>query len=139
MTAGSSGENNPERVEVTVSALAKIAVLLHHFDDQLAWLKSETSPGRLLSISAEDAEVDRALRGLEEALADAVRTLHIQPEHVDVRQRVRGPLNILWADLVEMSPARLRTQWRAQDVPERWPELHRRLLLAIEGAIKELS
>ncbi|HTV12031.1 MAG TPA: hypothetical protein VME20_09225 [Acidimicrobiales bacterium] len=135
----SDSVQGPGRALPPVSALAKITVLLRHFDDELARLKNEASPGRLMSIAAEDPGVNAVLGALERALADAVHAFDLQPELMDPRQRLRGPLQILWADLVEMSPESLRKQWGAQEIPEIWPQLHQHLLLAIERAIGDLT
>jgi len=56
-----------------------------------------------------------------------------------VRSRVRGPLHILWADLVELSPEGLRKYWGVRDVPPGWPKLHRDLMAAVESAIAQLG
>jgi hypothetical protein len=120
-------------------ALTKIATLLRHVDNELAELRHQTAPDRLLSVVRDPPELTEVLGPLEEALSEAVRRLRIEPEPIDVRQRVRGPLHILWADLVDMSPEQLRRQWGAHDVPEAWPGLHRQLLAAVEHAIAALG
>gem|GEM_PF-4041005 len=76
---------------------------------------------------------------IEDALAEAVTRLGLQPKTVDLRQRLTGPLSILWANLVDMAPKDIKNRWGAPDVPEEWEELRLRLLRAVEAAIENLS
>ena len=122
-----------------VDPLARIAVLLRHVDDQLASLRHEVWLGRLLSVPQEVPDLDLVLGPVEDALANAARELGLQAQLRDVRSRVRGPLHILWADLVELSPEELRKRWGVRDVPHGWPRLHRDLVAAVEGAIAQLG
>jgi hypothetical protein len=120
-------------------ALERIATLLRRIDDELATMRHEICPDRLLAVVEEGPGLDRVLGPLEEALGEAVQRLGVQAGSIDVRRRVRGPLHILWADLIEMSPEGLRQHWGAQDVPEAWPQLQRQLLTAVENAIAALA
>jgi len=128
--AQSSGPVNP---------VARIAVLLRYLDDQLASLRHEAWPGRLLSVPQEVPDFDLVLGPVEDALASAARELGLHAQLRDVRSRVRGPLHILWADLVELSPEGLRKRWGVREVPQAWPRLHRDLMAAVEGAIAQLG
>lgn len=119
-------------------ALAKIAVLLRSLDDRLAALKHEAAGDRLLT-SPEEVDALGALAPLEEALSLAVGRLGLPPETVDLRQRLLGPLQIMWADLVDMAPEHLEARWGVHDVPHEWEELRLRLLGAIEKAIQALG
>ena len=87
------------------------------------------------SLSLTSPGLDHVLGPLSEALAVAVQRLGVQAAPIDVRRRLRGPLHILWADLIEMSPEGLAKHWGAGDVPAAWPELQRLLLAAVENAI----
>lgn len=131
--------SEPEGAPPPVVALTKITILLRHIDDELAALRHEGDPDRLLSVVEDAPELTEVLGPLEDTLSEAARRLGIEPAPIDVRQRVWGPLHILWADLVEMSPERLRKQWGADDVPEAWPGLQRQLLAAVEHAIAALG
>lgn len=119
--------------------MARIAVLLRHIDGQLASLRHEAWPGRHLSVPQEVPDLDLVLGPVEDALVNAARELGLQAQLRDVRSRVRGPLHILWADLVELSPEGLRKHWGVRDVPEGWPRLHHDLMAAVEGAIARLG
>lgn len=123
----------------SVPALERIATLLRHIDEQLSTLRSETSTDRVLSVIEEVPKLGQVLGPLEQVLGQAVRRLGVKPEAVNVRRRMHGALNILWADLVDMSPQRLRSQWGAKDVPEEWAELHQRLLATVEAALVALG
>jgi hypothetical protein len=120
------------------NALAKIAVLLRTLDDRLAALKHEACPGRLLT-SPEGAQALEALAPLEDALAQAVARLGLERETADLRRRLVGPLNIMWADLMDMAPEHLEKRWGAHDVPEEWEELRLSLLRGVEDALEVLS
>ena len=122
-----------------VDPVARIAVLLRHIDDQLASLRHEAWPGRHLSVPQEVPDLDLVLGPVEDALVNAARELGLQAQLRDVRSRVRGPLHILWADLVELSPEGLRKHWGVREVPQGWPRLHRDLMEAVEGAIARLG
>ncbi len=99
---------------------------------------SSTPTASSLSLRRAHVE-DHVLGPLSEALAEAVQRLGVRAEPTDVRRRLRGPLHILWADLIEMSPEGLGKHWGAQDVPGAWPELQRHLLAAVENAIAALA
>ena len=136
MSAGSAGGGNglPR-----IPAIVRIASLLRSIDDKLAALRAEGAPGRLLSVPEAGGDLGPVLSPLEEVLGEAVHRLGLHPEPVDMRQRTRGPLYLLWADLVDMAPDRLEKHWGAHDVPEAWPELRRQLLAAVEEAIAVLG
>lgn len=119
-------------------ALAKIAVLLRSLDDRLAALKHEACPDRLLT-SPEGPGALLALAPVEEALALAVARLDLRPETADLRRRLLGPLQIMWADLVDMAPEHLERRWGAHDVPEEWGALRLHLLEAVDKAVRVLE
>jgi hypothetical protein len=120
-------------------ALAKVVVLLRRVDDELASLRHEASPGRLLTIPRDVPDLDLLLGPIEAALEHAVGVLGLQAQQNDMRSRIRGCLYILWADLVEVSPEGLRKHWGVRDIPPGWQELQSMLLVAVEGAIAQLG
>jgi hypothetical protein len=137
-TVGNDAPEGPAGLSPPVPALERIAVLLRHLDAQVAAMKQKASAGRQLSIVEEVPDLDRVLGPLEEVLATAGETFGLEPAVLDGRRAVRGALHILWADLIDMSPENLRKHWGVVDIPDHWPELHRQLLAAVEGAIAQL-
>lgn len=120
------------------SALERITVLLRHIDAQLGAVKQEVCSVRQFSVLDEVPDLNRVLGPLEEALSAAADTFGVEPVALDGRRALRGVLHILWADLIDMSPENLRKHWGVEDIPDHWPELHLRLLAAVEGAIAQL-
>ena len=45
----------------------------------------------------------------------------------------------MWADLIELDPARLQRAYGAHDLPEAWPAAQRHLIAAVEEALAELE
>lgn len=119
-------------------ALERITVLLRHVDTEVAALRGRVSADRQLSLVQELPDLDLAFGPIEKALAAAAETLGLEPAVLDGRKALRGALQILWADLIDMSPENLRKHWGLDDIPDQWPELHRRLVAAVEGAIAQL-
>lgn len=76
-----------------------------------------------------------ALRAIEEA-AGRVGAV---PQPYSVRHAAAAALSILWADLVDLRPERLRQAWGLDDLPEEWTELHARLLAGVEEARARLG
>ena len=120
------------------SALERVTVLLRHMDTQVAAVRQEVSVAHRLSVPEEVPDLDRLLGSIERALGTAADTFGIKPAVFDGRRALRGTLNIVWADLIDMSPENLRKHWGVDDIPEEWPELHSQLLSAVEGAIAQL-
>ena len=119
--------------------LQKIEVFLRFVDDELVAMKSDLSADRLLSVVEDPSDVTVVLERLRGTLGEVARALGVPPQPVDGRRRVRGSLHVLWEDVVEMSPDRLRKQFGLRDLPEAWPDLQRKLLAAVELAIRDLG
>jgi hypothetical protein len=92
-----------------------------------------------LSVVSDLPDLERTLAPLEEALGAAVDRLGLETKVLDGRRAVQGALHIIWADLIDMSPDRLRKHWAARDIPEAWAELHGQLLVAVEAAIARVG
>jgi hypothetical protein len=116
-------------------ALDRIAVLLRHFDTQLAAVRGEVSLSRRLSVLADVPDLDRVLGPVERAIGATADRLGLEPIVLDGRRALRGTLHILWADLIDLSPEKLRRQWGLDDIPCDWAQSHRQLLAAVEEAI----
>jgi hypothetical protein len=125
-------------VSPSTSALERVTVLLRHIDTQLAAVRQEVSTAHPLSVPEEVPELDRLLGSIETVVATAADTFGIKPAVFDGRRALRGTLNIVWADLIDLSPENLSKYWGVVDIPEQWPELHSQLLSAVEGAIVQL-
>jgi hypothetical protein len=123
---------------VPQTAVERITVWLRHIDTQLASMKQEVSSHRKLSRLEDVPDVDQILRPIEDVLGAAAASLGLEPAKLDGRRALRGGLHILWADLIDMSAENLRKHWGFGDVPNRWPELHRELVSAVERAIAQL-
>jgi hypothetical protein len=132
---GPAGPPSPLR---PTPALERIAVLLRHIDTQLATVKQEVSSDRRLSALENVPDLDHVLGPLEKALDAAAGTFGLEPVVLDGRRALRGALHILWADLIDMSPEKLRNHWGLADIPDEWPQLHQQLLAAVEEAIAQL-
>lgn len=135
---GRDGPGEPPSSGPQAPALERIAVMLRHIDSQLAEVKQEVSSNRRLSVFEQVPDLDQVLGPLEAALSAATETFGLVPAVLDGRRALLGTLHILWADLIDASPEKLRKHWGLDDIPEHWPELHRRLLAAVEGAIAQL-
>jgi hypothetical protein len=120
------------------SALERITVLLRHMDTELAAVRQEVSAVHRLSVREEVPDLDGVLGPIERVLAAAADTFGLEPAVLDGRRALRGTLNILWADLIDMSPENLHKYWGVEDIPDYWHELHCQLLSAVERAIAQL-
>ena len=120
------------------SALDRITVLLRHMDTELAAVRQQVSGARRLSIREEVPDLDWVLGPIERVLDSAADTFGLEPAVLDGRKALRGTVNILWADLIDMSPENLYKYWGVDDIPDDWRELHRQLLAAVETAIAQL-
>ncbi len=134
----SDGPGGPPSSLRPTPALERIVVLLRHIDTQLSTVKQEVSSNRRLSALEGVPDLDHVLGPLERALDIAANTLGLEPAVLDGRRALRGALHILWADLIDMSPEKLRKHWGLYDIPDDWPQLHRQLLAAVEEAIAQL-
>ena len=79
-------------------------------------------------------ELDELIDGLVGLLRAAAERLGVSPEQRSARRSAGAILSLLWADLVEIEPARLVRAWGARDLPDDWQKLHAGLLGAVRSA-----
>jgi hypothetical protein len=79
-------------------------------------------------------ELDELLDGLVGLLRAAAEQIGVTPDQRSVRHSAGAILSLLWADLVEIEPERLRRACGAHDLPDDWQKLHAGLLGAVRSA-----
>ena len=74
-----------------------------------------------------------------DAIIAAATDIGGSPSRRSHEAAARGVLSIVWADLIELDPERLKRAHGAHDLPEAWPAAQRRLIAAVEEALAELN
>ena len=74
-----------------------------------------------------------------DAINAAATEIGASPTRRSHEAAARGVLSIVWADLIELDPARLQRAYGAHDLPEAWPAAQRHLIAAVEEALAELE
>jgi hypothetical protein len=74
-----------------------------------------------------------------QALDGAAREMGLPAQQRSHRAAVRGALSLVWTDLMELDPDRMRRAYGTNDLPTAWPAVRRQLIAAIERALAQLD
>ena len=55
------------------------------------------------------------------------------------RAAARGALSLVWTDLMELDPDRMRRAYGTNEMPTAWPAVRRQLIAAVERALAQLD
>jgi hypothetical protein len=84
-------------------------------------------------------DTNRLILPILNVIVSARKELAIGPQSISRQQLLAGSLSVLWSDLMEIEPERLKQQWGLVDIPETWSDLHCRMIAAVELALKEVE
>jgi len=117
-----------------------VAVRLAGAERQLRGLLVEPARDLALTRRSDDAgDLAAALAPALAAVDEAARRIGAVPASYSMRRAAESLLSILWSDLVDIEPERLRRAWGLDDLPDEWTELHTRLLAGIQEARARLA
>lgn len=125
----------PQRRDVT----AQLSPFLADYQRRMLRLRAELASSPTLTAWQDlPLDLDVALDPVVQAIEDAAVTVGARPQPRSRQATLNGELSVLWADVVEIEPSRLQRHWGHRDIPDAWPEAHRRLLEAVDEAQRRL-
>jgi hypothetical protein len=74
-----------------------------------------------------------------QALDGAAREMGLPAEQRSHRAAARGALSLVWTDLMELDPDRMRRAYGTNEMPTAWPAVRRQLIAAVERALAQLD
>jgi len=81
------------------------------------------------------ADVDDILGPVLEAFNAAAKEMGLPAQMRNHRAGAQAALSLVWADLMELDPDRMRRAYGSDDLPAAWPAVRRELIAAVERAL----
>jgi hypothetical protein len=94
---------------------------------------------RLTHVDDVVADLDRVLAPVLDAINAAAIDIDGSPSRRSHEAAARGVLSTVWADLMELEPARLQRAYGAHELPEGWPAAQAQVIASVERALTELE
>ena len=74
-----------------------------------------------------------------QALNGAATEMDLAAPQRSHRAAARGALSLVWTDLMELDPDRMRRAYGTNEMPTAWPAVRRQLIAAVERALAQLD
>jgi hypothetical protein len=72
-------------------------------------------------------------------LVGAAREMGLSAQQRSHRAAARGALSLVWTDLMELDPDRIRRAYGTNELPTAWPAVRTQLIAAVERALAQLD
>jgi hypothetical protein len=72
------------------------------------------------------------------AIRHAASAVGAEPVPRSRRGAIEGLLSVMWSDLIDLGPGKLRSQWGLHDLPRSWAEEQAGQIAAVESARNRL-
>jgi hypothetical protein len=72
------------------------------------------------------------------AIRHAASAIVAEPVPRSHRRTLTGLLSVMWSDLIDLEPDKLRSRWAMHDLPPAWGEQQAQLCAAVESARNRL-
>ena len=73
------------------------------------------------------------------ALSGAASEMALAAPQRSHRAAARGALSLVWTDLMELDPDRMRRAYGTDEMPTAWPAVRRQIIAAVERALAQLD
>jgi hypothetical protein len=83
-------------------------------------------------------DVDDVLGPVIDAFTAAASELSLPEQTRNHRNAAQATLSLVWADLTELDPDRMRRAYGTDDRPTAWPAVRGQLIAAVERALTQL-
>jgi hypothetical protein len=74
-----------------------------------------------------------------EAFNAAAKEMALAVQQRSHRAAARGTLSLVWTELMELDPDRMRRAYGTNEMPTAWPAVRRQLIAAVERALAQLD
>lgn len=121
--------------------------------DTINWLSTQLSrqERQVLAVQAElesspslsqwedpPVDADAVLRPVLLAIRHAASAVGAEPVSRSRRRALTALLSVMWSDLIDLEPGKLRSRWGMHDLPPAWAEQQARQYAAVELARNQL-
>lgn len=108
---------------------------LSHQERQILAVQAELKSSPMLSRwEGLSADADAMLHPVLLAIRHAASAIGAEPVPRSRRGTIEGFLSIMWSDLIDLEPEKLRSRWGMHDLPPAWAEEQARQSTAVELA-----
>jgi len=112
-----------------------LSTQLSHKERQVLVLRAELESSPVLSRWDDPpVEADAVLGPVLLAIRHAASAVGAAPVPRSRRGAIDGLLSIMWSDLIDLEPDRLRSRWGMHDLPPAWAEEQARVFTVVESA-----
>lgn len=120
-------------------AMTWLSTQLSRQERQVLAVQAELESSPALS-RWEDPPVDAGavLRPVLLAIRHSASAIGAEPVPRSRRGAVEGLLSVMWSDLIDAEPGKLRTRWGMRDLPPAWAEEQARQYAVVESARSQL-
>jgi hypothetical protein len=74
-----------------------------------------------------------------QAFDGAAKEMALPARQRSHRAAARGALSLVWTDLTELDPDRMRRAYGTDELPAAWPAVRKQLIAAVERALAQLD
>jgi hypothetical protein len=120
-------------------AMRLLSTHLSHQERQILAVRAELGSSPALS-RWEDSLVDgdAVLDPVLLAIRHAASAVGAEPVPRSRNGAIEGLLSVMWSDLIDLGPDKLRSRWGMHDLPPAWAEQQARQIGAVESARNRL-
>jgi hypothetical protein len=120
-------------------AVRFLSTQLSHQERQVLAVQAELDSAPALSRWEDPlVEADSVLHPVLTAIRHAGSVVGAEPVPRSRRGATAGLLSVMWTDLIDLEPEKLRARWGMEDLPPAWVEEQAEQIAAVESALSQL-